>query len=71
MIFCWSKWFRIQFEGFKKPVFKAFMELVSYGKTLPTDPDCLPFIKKGLIRHVTYALAIAYRPLFGPWISGP
>jgi hypothetical protein len=44
VIFCWLKWFRIQFEGFKKSVFKAFMELVSHGKTLPTDPDCLPWL---------------------------
>ena len=27
-------------------------DFVSHGKALPTDPDCLPLIRKGLIRHV-------------------
>jgi len=36
------------------------MELVLHGKALPTDSDCLPLIRKGLIRHVTWALALDY-----------
>jgi hypothetical protein len=45
--FCWSKKFKLQFEGFRGPIFKAsilfvyVMELVSHKKTLPTDPDGL------------------------------
>jgi hypothetical protein len=27
-------------------------DFVSHEKALPTDPDCLPLIRKGLIRHV-------------------
>jgi hypothetical protein len=34
------------------------MELVLYGKTFLTDPNCLPFIRKSLIGHVTLALAL-------------
>jgi hypothetical protein len=29
------------------------MKIVSYRETLPTNPNCLPLIRKGLIRHVT------------------
>jgi hypothetical protein len=27
-------------------------DFVSHEKALPTDPDCSPLIRKGLIRHV-------------------
>jgi hypothetical protein len=27
-------------------------DFVSHEKALPTDPNCLPLIRKGLIRHV-------------------
>jgi hypothetical protein len=53
-----QKGLKIQFEGFKEPVFKAFilfvwiMELVSHEKALPPNPNCLPLIRKGLIEHV-------------------
>ena len=53
--FGWSKWFKIQYESFNEPVFKAFIlfvwiiELGSHEKASPTDPDCLPLIRKGLI----------------------
>jgi len=36
------------------------MKLVSYGKKLPTDQDSLLLIRKGLIGHVMYALALGY-----------
>jgi hypothetical protein len=28
-------------------------DFVSHERALPTDPDCLPLIRKGLIKHVT------------------
>jgi len=31
-----------------------------HGKAKPTNPDCLHLIRKGLIKHVTYALALGY-----------
>jgi hypothetical protein len=36
------------------------MKLVSYEKALPTDLDCLSLIRKGLIGHVSLALAFGY-----------
>jgi hypothetical protein len=51
-----QKWFKFQFEGYREPIFKAFILfawiMIWFEKTLPTDPDCLPLIRKGLIRHV-------------------
>ena len=35
-------------------------DFASHEKALPTDPDCLPLIRKGLIRHVMQAWAISY-----------
>jgi hypothetical protein len=53
-----QKGLKIQFEGFKEPVFKAFilfvwiMELVSHEKALPPNPNSLPLIRKGSIEDV-------------------
>ena len=35
-------------------------DFASHEKALPTDPDCLPLIRKGFIRYVMQALAIGY-----------
>ena len=35
-------------------------DCVSHEKALPTDPNCLPLIRKGLIRHVMQAWAIGH-----------
>ena len=53
-----QKGLKIQFEGFKEPVFKAFilfvsiMELVSHEKALPPNPNSLPLIRKGSVEDV-------------------
>jgi len=53
-----TKRFKFQFEGhwelFQSIHFICMNnDFVSHEKALPTDPDCLPLIRKGLIRHVT------------------
>jgi hypothetical protein len=54
----WSQNVEISIWGFLRTVFQSIHficmnnDFVSHEKALPTNPDCLPLIRKGLIRHV-------------------
>ena len=54
----WSQKVEISIWGLMRTVFQSIHFIcmnnyfVSHEKALPTDPNCLPLIRKGLIRHV-------------------